>query len=309
MNIVFCGSPQFALPSLQALMKDHNILAVITQPSRPQGRGLCMQDSVVGAFAKTQGLKIFTPEKLRDIKPILMTLPIDIIVVVAYGKLIPAWLLQYPQWGCINVHASLLPRWRGASPIPYALMAGDTETGVSIMRLEEGMDTGGYWLQKSCTISAETSIDVLHDQLAQLGVQGLQEFFVKELYRYNPKPQDVHGVTEAPKLKAGDFSYDRMFTAIDIQRRLRAFYPKPGMRARIGMQELRLIRAGAIDYGVTAPPGTLMKIDTQGLWIATVDGMIAIQTLQLASQGIRDVASLIHGWPSALKLGEQLEHA
>ena len=307
MNIIFCGSPEFAIPSLQALASKHTIMAVITQPDKPQGRGLKVQESAIATYAHTLGLPVLKPERLRDIKTLLLSLQVDIIVVVAYGKMIPDWLLHHPTFGCINVHASLLPQYRGASPIHYAMIHGENITGISIMQLEKGMDTGGYWLQKTCAITDDITIQELHDILAASGAAGLCEVLDQELYRIAPIAQPNIGITYAPKLTAADFSYHPAFTAHDIKRRLHAFSPK-GLRATIAGHTIKIIKSGPIILCAHSHhPGLLIKIDDDGLWITTTDGMIAITTIQLASHKIQEIQSIRYGLPQALQLGQQLE--
>lgn len=308
MNIVFCGTPDFALPALKALVDRGWVKAVVTQPGRPKGRGMKVSPSEVAVWAKSQGIWLFEPEKLSLIKQELLAIDIDILVVAAYGKMIPDWLLQHPLQGCVNIHASLLPRWRGAAPIHRALLAGDVEVGVSIMKMEKGLDTGGYWAQKSVLVTPDTKILPLQQTLAQLGSDALCEVLEKGLHCLPAKLQDETLVTYAEKVTAEDFSYQSTFTTLDIKRRLQAFYPKPGLRAVIGEDALRLIWSD--DHAVYQhdhQPGTLLSLDERGLWIATVDGSLAITEIQLASQTARTVESMRFGWPKALALGRQLQ--
>lgn len=308
MKIVFCGTPAFALPALQALAARGWVSAVVTQPGKPKGRGLEVQSSEIALWAKANGLKVLEPERLRSIKDELLALDMDMLVVAAYGKLIPPWLLAHPREGCINIHASLLPRWRGASPIHRSLIEGDTHAGISIMQMEQGLDTGGYWLQKHVEITPNTTMVTLHDTLAELGSMALCEVIEKQLHRMPPTPQDETLVTHAVKIVAEDFAYNPHYTSLEIHRRLQAFYPKPGLRAMIGGHALRLIWSGARRYDVhDYLPGTLLSIDDEGLWIATLDGSLAITELQLASQPARSVASIRQGWPKALALGQVLQ--
>ena len=306
MNIVFCGSPEFALPSLKILAASHNILAVITQKQKPQGRGLIIRANPIENWAHQNNIPILSPEHLKDAKEEILKIEMDLLIVVAYGKIIPTWLLNHPKLACINVHASLLPRWRGAAPIHSALIAGDMVTGISIMRIEQGLDTGGYWLQKSLEITNTSTFISLHDSLAIMGAEALAEVVQKELYNNPVILQDDTQTTYSPKLSAQDFLYQLNFTTKQIQQSLRAFYPKPGLRASLNGQELRLIMSGSTKSTTTDKPGTLINVDHEGLWLATVDGMVAITMLQRSSHAIQTVASLRNGWPISLTLGQQL---
>lgn len=307
MNIVFFGTPNFAIPALSALIEKDMVKYVITQPEKPQGRGLKTQHSQVGKFALKHNIPVFQPESLTEIKSILLSLEIDIIIVVAYGKLIPKWLLKHPKHGCINIHASLLPRWRGASPIHQALLSGDSTTGISIMQLDEGMDTGGYWLQKSIEINETSNLKNLEQDLSELGAAALIEVIEQELYKQQPKPQNHAIATIAPKIKHQDCFYKNDYTCSEMKRLMQAFYPKPGIRTFIDEQLLILIWSNTHKlYNHDIQPGTLIHVDDDGLWIATVDGAIAISDLQLASQKSKSTKSLLNGWPKALAIGKIL---
>ena len=308
MKIVFCGTPDFALPALKALTQRGWIQAVVTQPGRPKGRGLKVQSSDVALWAKAQDITVFEPELLRSIKDDLLAMDIDVLVVAAYGKLIPSWLLEHPKQGCINIHASLLPRWRGAAPIHRALISGDTHAGISIMQMEEGLDTGGYWMQKQIEITSETTIASLHAALAQIGSDALCEVLDLGLHLNPPQPQEAKYVTYAAKITADDCAYQPHYTLLEIKRRLQAFYPKPGLRALLGSTALRLIESGESQlHAHNHLPGTLFALNDAGLWLATPDGSLAITELQLASQPVRRVQDMRRGWPNSLALGQQLK--
>lgn len=308
MKIVFCGTPSFALPALKDLVERGWVKAVVTQPGRPKGRGLKVCPSEVCLWARSAGLKVYEPETLLSIKDELLAMDIDVLVVAAYGKLIPTWLLNHPKEGCVNIHGSLLPSWRGAAPIHHALIAGDAYAGISIMRMEKGMDTGGYWMQRQTKIVPETTLSSLYTDLSQMGSEALCEVLEKKLHLMPPVIQDEDLVTYAPKITSTDTAYQEHYTIADIQRRLQAFHPKPGLRARVGSQLLCISSSGASRaYSHDHPSGTLLRLDDDGLTMATSDGEIAIVQLQLASQPKKMVSSMRSGWPKVLALGLRLE--
>lgn len=305
MNVLFFGTPEFAIPSLDRLHQHHHVLGVISQPDRPRGRGWVIQASAVSQHAQALGLRVFTPERWSELTWIQQT-PLDAIVVAAYGRLLPTWLLEHPTWGCINVHASLLPRWRGASPIHHALLHGDAITGISIMQMEAGMDTGGYWLQKSIAIKPEDDRVSLEQALAHLGAEALHEVLEQKLYQQEATAQEMTQVTHAPKIETAMTHYDPRDSAKTLFGKIRAFAPL-GIRAMIQGQPVRLLSAKNHHEGPSeGASGTLLRVDREGLWIACPDGEICISNVQLASQKARSIEQLRHGWPKALTLGHQL---
>lgn len=304
MKILFLGTPHFAIPSLAALCARGWVSAVVTQPPRVAGRGWALTPSPVAAWAREHGLRLWEPERLSSLKDLILSESWDIAVVVAYGKLLPAWLLEHPTHGCLNVHASLLPRWRGAAPIQLSMMMGDSHAGISIMRMEAGLDEGPYWAQRSYFLHENSLFPEVHEALAHLGQEALCHVLEQKAFLTEPTPQSEVMVTYAPKLSAQDSHYLPSFLGLALKRRMHALYPKPGVRASLLGMPLRLLQAGTLSLEPpSAAPGTLLHVDDAGLWVAVPDGRLAITELQYASQAPKSVAQLRVGWPKCLPLG------
>jgi methionyl-tRNA formyltransferase len=243
LKIVFAGTPQFAAIMLDAVMAaGHDVACVLTQPDRPAGRGRKIHPSPVKAAAERHGLTVLQPTALGDgsVSDILSAVRADVIVVAAYGLIVPRPLLGLPRLGCINVHASLLPRWRGAAPIQHALLAGDAVTGISIMQMDEGLDTGPILLQDSLPIAPDDTAGTLHDKLAGMGARLLVEALAR---RPQPRPQDAALATPAPKITRALAEIHWSAPATFIERQVRAFNPVPGAHTQWGGAELKLWRA------------------------------------------------------------------
>jgi methionyl-tRNA formyltransferase len=282
MRVVFLGTPDFAVPSLRALTERFVVVGVVTQPDRPAGRGRRPQPSAVKRAALDLGLQILQPEKIRSPEALaaLVAWRPEILVVAAFGQILPASVLALPTMGCVNVHASLLPRWRGASPVQSALLHGDAETGVTIMKMDEGLDTGPILAQQSLTIRPDHSGGTLSSELAALGAQLLLE----TLPPYSsgdltPVAQDDRQATLAPRLRRSDGALDPTLTATQLERRVRALSPWPGTRLRWGPKTLRVLAAHPVS-GPPAPPGTVAAI--AGLPVmATGEGLLSLDQIQL----------------------------
>jgi methionyl-tRNA formyltransferase len=285
MNLVFAGTPAFAVPALEALIDaGHRILAVYTQPDRPAGRGRQLAVSAVKECALARGLVIHQPDSLKTEAEAerLRALAPQAMIVIAYGLLLPASILAIPKHGCLNVHASLLPRWRGAAPIARAIEAGDTETGVTVMQMEEGLDTGPMLLKVAEPIRADDTAASLHDRLALLGARTLVEALAMlargELH---PQAQDNAGANYARKLKKEEAEIDWQFDAATLHRRIRAFNPWPVAVTRWRGERLRLWDVGPIGPGDgAAAPGTVLGADSRGIRVATGRGVLELTRLQ-----------------------------
>ncbi|GHD69337.1 methionyl-tRNA formyltransferase [Luteimonas padinae] len=284
MRIVFAGTPEFAVPSLRAACGKAEVVAVYTQPDRPAGRGRGLQASPVKQEALARGIPVLQPQTLKSqvSRDALRALKPDLMVVVAYGLLLPQKILDIPEEGCWNVHASLLPRWRGAAPIQRAIEAGDAETGVCLMRMEKGLDTGPVLLSQSLAIGEQETGGQLHDRLAELGAQVLADGLglLRAGIRPVPRPQPAMGVTYAHKLDKAEAKLDWSQPAAVLARRVRAFNPWPVAEAVLAGERLRIHGAVAIDAPAGAAPGTVLAAGRDGIDVACGEGALRIRVLQ-----------------------------
>jgi len=285
MKIIFAGTPEFSLPALQALLDSaHTVAAVYTQPDRPAGRGRHATQSPVKQLALEYGLPVRQPVTFRDadIQSGLAKLRPDLMVVVAYGLILPPAVLALPRLGCVNVHASLLPRWRGAAPIQHAILAGDTETGVCLMQMEAGLDTGPVLACQRCRIEADDTASSLHDRLSRLGGELLAgNLAALEHASLVPQPQDPAQITYAGKIDKADARIDWTADAAHLARRVRAFNSWPVAETRFEGRQLRIWEAAPVTRQVTAPPGTVLSAGKDGIDIACGAGVLRVLTVQL----------------------------
>lgn len=287
LKLVFAGTPDFAVPCLAACRASGaEVVAVYTQPDRPAGRGRKLAPSPVKQAALDAGLPVEQPESLKpaEAQARLAACAPDLMVVVAYGLILPRKVLAIPRLGCWNVHASLLPRWRGAAPIQRAILAGDAETGVDLMRMEAGLDTGPVLLEKRTPIAREDTGGSLHDRLAALGAAALAEGLARTLAGevLAAVPQPEQGATYAHKLDKAESALDFSRAAIVLERQVRAFDPWPGSDAEIAGERLRVWAATALEQTHTAAPGTLLAARRDGLDLACADGVLRITAVQRA---------------------------
>ena len=284
MRIIFAGTPDFALPSLRAAAQRNEVVAVYTQPDRPAGRGRGLTASPVKREAIARGIPVLQPESLKGelMQDVLRQLAPDLMVVVAYGLILPRKVLAIPRFGCWNVHASLLPRWRGAAPIQRAIEAGDTETGVCLMQMEAGLDTGPVLLSQSTPIHAEETGGQLHDRLAELGAQVLGDGLglLRAGVSPTPRPQPEAGVTYAHKLEKEEARLDWSQSAELLARKVRAFEPWPVAEAVVAGERLRIHGGIAIDLNHKAVPGTVLAASRQGIDIACAQGALRLRVVQ-----------------------------
>lgn len=288
-RVVFLGTPEFAVPSLRALAEHpaFEVVGVVTQPDRPAGRGQQIQPSAVKRQAEALGLPVFQPESLRDPTAVehLRGWQPDVMVVAAFGQILRQPALEVAPFGCINVHASLLPRWRGAAPIQYAIRAGDSETGITIMKMDRGLDTGPILAQRAVPIMPDETGASLHDRLATLGAQILPDVLLAYLRgEIIPQPQPEEGVTLAPALKKEDGLIDWAQPAIEIDRQVRAYTPWPGTFTYLNGEVFKVLSGSPRpDETSHAPPGTLIK-QAGDLAVQTGAGLYLLGEVQPAGK-------------------------
>ncbi len=284
MRIVFAGTPQFAVPSLKALLiSGHEVVAVYTQPDRPAGRGRKLQASPVKQLALAHRIPVHQPATLRKPEAIeaFARLKPDLLVVAAYGLILPAEVLETPTLGAINVHASLLPRWRGAAPIQRAVLAGDSQTGITIMQMVERLDAGPVLLKKATPIGPRETAGELHDRLAQLGAEALMEVLPAIIAgSVTPEPQDESQASYAPKITKEEAHLDWRRSALELERAVRAFNPWPVAYCHFGNLVLRIWRAQALDVEAGAEPGTVVGA-RKTLDVACGQGQLRLLEVQL----------------------------
>ena len=301
LKIIFAGTPDFSVAPLKALIdSEHEVVAVYTQPDRPAGRGRKLSPSPVKTCALEHGIDVYQPEKLKsaeDQQP-LIDLNADLMVVVAYGIILPEVILNAPRLGCINIHASLLPRWRGAAPIQRAILAGDTESGITIMQMDTGLDTGDMLLKATCNIEADDTGSSLHDRLAVIGAQALMDALpgiVSETLK--GEKQDESLTNYANKLQKSEALIDWHKSAKELQRQVNAFNAWPVAQTSIEIkgkaQMLRIWRAIAID-GSGEQPGKVLRCDKQGIDVVTGDGLLRLLEIQMPGKKPMDVKAFVN---------------
>lgn len=285
-RIIFAGTPEFAVPTLQALIDSpHEICMVYTQPDRPAGRGQKLTASPIKQLAQQYQLPVRQPQTLRDAaeQQSLAELNADFMVVVAYGLILPQPVLTAPKQGCINVHASLLPRWRGAAPIQHAILAGDTMTGVSIMQMDVGLDTGPVWRIAECPIDEQDTSQTLHDKLRTIGARALLATLEDIQYgALNPVPQNDAEACYAAKISKAEAAINWQQSANQISRQIRAFNPWPVCFSSLGSEVIRIWQAEPMAINSTAPPGEIAHIGKDGIVVGTGSGALRLLTIQMA---------------------------
>ena len=298
LRIIFAGTPDFAARHLDALLTSgHQIVGVFTQPDRPAGRGKKLMPGPVKVLAETHGLPVFQPASLRpqENQQLVADLNADVMVVVAYGLILPKAVLDMPRQGCVNVHGSLLPRWRGAAPIQRALWAGDAETGVTIMKMDVGLDTGDMLYKLACPITAEDTSATLYDKLADLGPQGLIETLQQLADNTaTPEVQDEAQVTYAEKLSKEEARIDWSLSAAQLERCIRAFNPWPMSWLMIDEQPVKVWKASVINGNASAEPGTMIDASKNGIQVATGEGILNLESLQPAGKKAMSAQDLLN---------------
>ena len=296
MRIVFMGTPEFAVPTLDALVvAGHEIASVYSQPPRPAGRGKALRPSPVQRRAETLGLEVRTPLSLKDAEAQaeFAALDLDVAVVAAYGLILPRPILEAPRRGCLNVHASILPRWRGAAPIQRAILAGDETTGVTIMKMEEGLDTGPMMAVMGTPVGRKTAGE-LTAELAGLGAEWMVEVLAR-WDRIGPRPQPEDQATYAPKIRKEEARLDFNRSAVELERQVRAFNPAPGAWFEAGGERIKLLAADAVE--ASGEPGEVLP--GEGLVIACGDGALHAGLLQRSGRSPVTGAELLRGFPIA----------
>jgi len=319
-RLIFAGTPEFARVALEHLQQGgHEVALVLTQPDRPAGRGMKLQASSVKQYAVEHGIAVAQPRSLRldgkypqeaqAAKAAIEAAQADAMVVAAYGLILPQWVLDTPRYGCFNIHASLLPRWRGAAPVHRAIEAGDSETAVTIMQMDAGLDTGDMLMAHTVPIEASDTTGSLQDRLAQLGGRLILLALQKaEAHALKPVPQSAQGVTYAQKIEKNEAGIDWRQGAAQIAQKVRAFNPFPGASATLNGETLKIWMAvpAALAPPAQAPPGTVLMVDSQGLAVAAKDSVVVITELQRPGGKRLPVAEFLRG--STVQLGMVFEN-
>ena len=295
-RIVFMGTPQFAVSSLRACLEVGDVVAVLTQPDKPKGRGQELSPPPVKQLALEKGVPVFQPAKLKgqNFGEVIKGFAPDVAVVTAYGRILPKDVLDAPRLGCLNVHASLLPRWRGAAPIQWAIAAGDEKTGTCLMQMDEGLDTGPVLARRETPIEPTDTSETLFDRLAQMGF----ELLVQELPRYlagrlTPEPQPTEGVTLAPIIEKEEGRLDFARPAVELERRVRAFTPWPGTFTRLDGALLKVHKA-RLGHG-RGQPGEVLDATAAGLEVACGEGSLFLTEVQLEGKRRMGAAEFLAG--------------
>ena len=307
LRLVFMGTPEFAVPALQALFESEDtVVGVVCQPDKPAGRRLDLHAPPVKDCARAHAVPIFQPQKIRTPEALehLQGWRPDLIVVAAYGKILPKTMLDLPACGCINIHASLLPKYRGAAPMQWAIAQGETHSGVTIIQVSEELDAGDILLQQSVALKPDETGGSLHDTLATLGAQALMEAMA--LFKQGKlvaTSQDKDAVTYAPLLKKEDGEIDWTRSAVSIERRIRAFHPWPSSYTWLGNKRLKILAARLSAVEASAAPGTIIDQQDKALTVATGQGTLTLDRVQLEGKKAMPTAAFLAG--HALKPGDR----
>ena len=309
MKLIFAGTPEFAAQALRAIVAaGHQVVLVLTQPDRQSGRGMAVHASPVKELALACGIEVFQPPSLKDAaaQQRLRDAGADAMIVAAYGLILPPAVLDLPRLGCINIHASLLPRWRGAAPIQRAILAGDRETGVCIMQMDAGLDTGAVLHRQSLPIADDDTAASLHDKLAVLGTRLIVEALAK--FPLTPCAQPAEGATYAAKIEKAEAWLDWCLPALQLARQVRAFNPFPGAVARVCGNQIKVWRAEVENIeGALAEPGTVLAADKAGIVVACGQGALRLTELQKAGGKRLPVAQFLAG--TTLAAGTRFDSA
>ncbi|TAN74525.1 MAG: methionyl-tRNA formyltransferase [Gallionella sp.] len=304
MKIIFAGTPHFAASALVVLLEKYQVVAVLTQPDRPAGRGMQLTASPVKQLALQHGLPVLQPGTLKtdEAQCMIAALDADVMVVAAYGLILPKAVLQLPRYGCLNIHASLLPRWRGAAPIQRAILAGDSETGITIMQMDEGLDTGDMLLRHVCPITESDTAQTLHDKLAEIGATSILEaLHLLQEHRLSPIKQDNEDACYAAKLLKSEAQIDWRQEARHIEHAVRAFNPFPVCHANFNGVAIKIWQA-ALCAAKQGEPGRVLAVDKQGITVACGDGALRLEVLQRPGGKAQPAAQFVQAMP--IKVGD-----
>ena len=318
LRVGYAGTPEFAAEALAAIhAAGHVVPLVLTQPDRPAGRGMKLQASAVKQWALAHGVPVFQPRSLRldgrypdeaaAAREVLEAAQLDVLVVAAYGLILPRWVLELPRLGCLNIHASLLPRWRGAAPIHRAIEAGDAETGITVMQMDEGLDTGAMLRIDVEPIRADDTTAVLHDRLAALGARSINAVLAQLAAGSAPVavPQPEQGVCYAHKIEKAEAPLDWSRSAVELDRQIRAFDPFPGALASMGGESVKVWSAEVVDQ--SGPAGTVLAVETGGPVVACGQGALRLTRLQRPGGRRQPAAEVLQACP--LSSGQRLTAA
>lgn len=299
MKIIFAGTPDFAAAALAALLRPpFEVVAVLTQPDRPAGRGMQLMPSPVKQLAQKHGLPVLQPQSLKEpnIQSELAAYAADVMVVAAYGLILPQAVLRMPRHGCLNIHASLLPRWRGAAPIQRAILAGDEKTGITIMQMDVGLDTGDMLLKKICPIEAGDTAQTLHDRLAALGAEAIIEALqLLSQGHLLPERQDDAQATYAAKLVKAESQIDWTNDAENIVRAVRAYHPFPVAQTKLNGTPIKVWQA-SVRNGLTGDPGTILSVGREGIVVACGKGALCLEVLQRPNAKALPAVQFVQGF-------------
>ena len=308
LKVIFAGTPDFAAKHLSALLDSkHEVVAVYTQPDRPAGRGKKLTASPVKVLAEENNIPVYQPHSLKveDAQQELAALNADLMVVVAYGLLLPTAVLNAPRLGCINVHGSILPKWRGAAPIQRAIWAGDAETGVTIMQMDEGLDTGDMLHIATLPIAANDTSATMYDKLAELGPKALVDV-VNKFESYSPAKQDDTQATYAKKLSKEEALIDWSDDAEQIERNIRAFNPWPVAWMQVEDQNVKVWAANVVTLANKTPPGTIVSANKEGITVATGRDALCITSLQIPGKKALPASDVINARKAWFEVGRCL---
>ncbi|MGA9666399.1 MAG: methionyl-tRNA formyltransferase [Gallionella sp.] len=299
MKIIFAGTPQFAASALAALLKEHQVVAVLTQPDRPAGRGMHLAAGPVKQLALRHNLPVLQPATLKceETQRVIAAMNADVMVVAAYGLILPQAVLQLPRYGCLNIHASLLPRWRGAAPIQRAILAGDKETGITIMQMDEGLDTGDMLLSHTCPIGKDDTAQTLQDKLAELGASSILEALrMLQEHRLIPVRQDNSAASYAPKLVKSESRIDWRLDARQIERAVRAYNPFPVCHATLNGVTMKIWKARSCGEQ-QGEPGRVLAADKHGITVACGKDALRLEELQRPGGKAQSAAQFLQAMP------------
>lgn len=311
LKIIFAGTPQFAVPALQALIDSpHEVIGVYTQPDRPAGRGQKLVMSPVKTLALAHDIPVYQPSSLKDLQQqsIFASMNADLMVVAAYGLILPQAVLDVPKFGCINIHGSLLPAWRGAAPIQYSLLKGDTETGVTIMKMDKGLDTGDIMYMLKCPITREDTSLSLYETLSKLGSEALM-IVLSDLphFLFKATPQNESLASYAPKILKSEAEISWAESAKKIHQRIRAYVPWPVAITHLNGLDIKIHAADMIEMEYNALPGTLINVEKSGIDVATGKGVLRITRLQFPGGRVLDVSEALNSRRDSFVEGQRFD--